>query len=241
MTFVTGEEEPSAPPNDITVESRGPTTIRVTWRAPPTEHWNGVIKGYYVGYRKSRETSHPFTLKLVESKPTQNPKIIETETYEYFLRDLMKGTEYAIVVKAYNSAGSGPQSHEMLAHTHDGDLPPAQQLTSIDSTANTISLRWHQKDVRESQTPITSYTVHYQKEGEPKWKEVPLTSLTTPTPMTDMSSFATFTYTLQNLEPGIQYRIFITALNRYGFSDPSNIVITKTEGGMAFIILFNNL
>ena len=144
------------------------------WRSPPIEHWNGVIKGYYVGYRKSREASHPFTLKLVESKPSQNGKKAEIVNYEYFLRDLMKGTEYAIVVKAYNSAGSGPQSHEMLVHTHDGDLPSAQQLTAFDSTANTISLRWYQKDIRESQSsPITSYTIHYQREGDSKWTEVP--------------------------------------------------------------------
>ncbi|CAG2180489.1 unnamed protein product, partial [Oppiella nova] len=55
VTFVTGEEEPSAPPNDVSVESKGPTTIRVTWRAPPAEHWNGAIKGFYIGYRKARE------------------------------------------------------------------------------------------------------------------------------------------------------------------------------------------
>jgi hypothetical protein len=232
VTFTTGEEEPTAPPNDITVESRGPTTIRVTWRSPPIEHWNGVIKGYYVGYRKSRETSHPFTLKLVESKPSLNAKNLETETYEYFLRDLMKGTEYAIVVKAYNSAGSGPQSHEMLVLTHDGDLPSAQQLSAIDSTANTISLRWYQKDIRESQSsPITSYTIHYQKESDPKWREIPITSFATPTPSSDIASYS---YVLPNLETGTQYKIFVTAINRYGISDPSNIIITKTEGGMAF-------
>jgi hypothetical protein len=185
-----------------------------------------------VGYRKSRETSHPFTLKLVESKPTQNPKTIETETYEYFLRDLMKGTEYAIVVKAYNSAGSGPQSHEMLVHTHDGDLPSAQHLSIIDSTANTLSLRWYQKDFRESQSsPITSFTIHYQKEGDHKWIEVSVTSFATPTP----SDIASYSYVLQNLETGAQYKIFVIAINRYGISDPSNIVITKTEGGIQLI------
>jgi len=230
---VTGEEEPTAPPNDITVESRGPTTIRVTWRSPPIEHWNGVIKGYYVGYRKTRETSHPFTLKLVESKPSQNGKKAEIVNYEYFLRDLMKGTEYTIVVKAYNSAGSGPQSHEIAVHTIDGDLPSAQQLSAIDSTSNSISLRWYQKDIRESQSsPITSYTIHYQKEGDAKWKEVPITTFTTPTPTSDITAITSYSYVLSSLESGTQYKMFVTAINRYGISDPSNIVVTKTDGGM---------
>ncbi|CAG2116508.1 unnamed protein product, partial [Medioppia subpectinata] len=232
VTFVTGEEEPSAPPNDIAVEGKGPTTIRVTWRAPAKEHWNGVIKGFYIGYRKARDGNHPFTLKLVESKPIQSGKNAETETYEYFLRDLLKGNEYAIVVKAYNSAGSGPQSHEMLVHTYDGDLPPAQQLNAIESAETSVTLRWHQKDLRESQTPTNSYTIHYQRDGEQKWREIPLTSMTTPTPVTDANSLASYTYVLQNLESGVQYRLFITALNRYGFSDPSNIVVTRTEGDL---------
>ncbi|XP_054156620.1 cell adhesion molecule DSCAML1-like isoform X1 [Oppia nitens] len=229
VKFTTGEEEPSAPPNDISVEGKGPTTIRITWRAPPKEHWNGVIKGYYVGYRKARETNHPFTLKLVESKPNQ--KSAESESYEYFLRDLVKGNEYAIVVKAYNSAGSGPQSHEMFAHTFDGDLPPAQLLSAMESTNTLITVRWHQKDIRESQTPTQSFTLHYQREGESKWKEVPISSLVTPAPITEGSALASYNYNLENLESGIQYRLFVTAVNRYGFSDPSNVVIARTDGG----------
>jgi hypothetical protein len=232
VTFTTGEEEPTAPPNDIKVESRGPTTIRVTWRSPQIEHWNGVIKGYYVGYRKTRDPSFPFIYVSVESKPSPTGKEAEIVNYEHFVRHLTKGTEYAIVVKAYNSAGSGPQSHEMLVHTHDGDLPSAQHLSIIDSTANTLSLRWYQKDFRESQSsPITSYTIHYQKEGDHKWIEVPITSFATPTP----SDIASYSYVLQNLETGAQYKIFVIAINRYGISDPSNIVITKTEGGIELI------
>ncbi|KAJ6222590.1 hypothetical protein RDWZM_001135, partial [Blomia tropicalis] len=228
VTFFTGEEEPSAPPHDISIEPKGPTTIRITWRAPPKESWNGIIKGYYVGYRKSKDSNTAYTLKSVDSKHS-DPALIENELYEYFLRDMFKGSEYEVVIKAYNLAGSGPQSHVLLARTLDGDLPPAQHLAAVDTSSNTISLRWNQKDNRDLQTPVTSYTLHYQREGEPKWREIPLSSLTTSSPPVE-SSIPTFTYTLQNLESGVQYRVFVTALNRYGFSDPSNIVITKTVG-----------
>lgn len=166
----------------------------------------------------------------MDSKHT-DPVQIENEPCEYFLRDLLKGTEYEVVIKAYNLAGSGPQSHVLLARTSDGDLPPAQHLIAVDTSLNSISLRWSQKDTREQLTPVTSYTLHYQREGEPKWREIPLSSLTTSSPPVD-SSIPTFTYTLQNLDSGVQYRVFVTSMNRYGFSDPSNIVITKTSGGM---------
>lgn len=236
VPFFTGEEEPSAPPNDINVESKGPTTIRITWRAPPKEFWHGLIKGYYVGYRKAVDKNIAFTLKSIDSKHT-DPNLIENEIYEYFLRDLMKGTEYEIVIKAYNLAGSGPQSHVILTRTMDGDLPPAQHLIATETTTNSISLRWHQRDNRESITPITSYTLQYQKEGEPKWHEIPFSSMTTTAPLVD-SAMPIYTYTLQNLELGAHYRIFVTAVNRFGFSDPSNIVYTKTIGGS--YILFSN-
>ena len=230
VTFTTGEEEPTAPPNDIAVESKGPTTVRVTWRSPPVEHWNGVIKGFYVGYRKAQEPNFPFVFISVEAKGTQVGKEAENIVYEHFVRRLNKGTEYAIVVKAYNSAGSGPQSHEILVHTHDGDLPSAQQLSAIETTLNTISLRWHLKDIREVQsTPITRYSINYQKDGDSKWVEVPITAIVSPTPDSNIISQS---YVLENLDSGTYYKIFVTAINRYGMSDPSNIVVTKTEGGM---------
>lgn len=166
-----------------------------------------------------------------------DPISIEAEEHEYFLRDLAKGTEYEIVLKAYNLAGSGPQSHVLLARTPEGDQPAAQHLVATDATASSITLRWSTKDpVRNADsqsTLISSYTLHYQREGEPRWREIPLSSqLATATPTTSESTYnPSYTYTLGNLESGVHYRIFVTAVNRYGFSDPSNIVFPKTAGG----------
>ena len=217
----------------MTVEAKGPTTIRVTWRSPPVEHWNGKIKGYYVGYRKSGERNFPYVFVSVEGKSSQVAKEAENVFYEHFLTRLNKGTEYAVVMKAFNSAGSGPESHEIIVRTHDGDLPSAQQLSAIDTTLTTVSLRWYLKDIREAQTtPITGYTINYKKDGDPKWNEVPINQFMTPTPTSD-SEIVSYSYVLENLEPGSHYKIFVTAINRYGVSDPSNILITKTEGGMS--------
>lgn len=232
VQLYTGEEEPTGFPLDLAVEALGPTTVRITWRAPPKESWNGLIKGYYVGYRKAKDAgSTAYTLKSVETRQT-DPAQIEAEQYEYFLRDLAKGAEYEVVIKAYNLAGSGPQSHALLVRTREGDVPSVQHVTYYEPTANSISLRWTQKEIREmpSSSPITSYTIHYQREDEPKWREVPLSTLTTAAPPAD-GAYPVFTYVLQNLEPGVQYRIFVTAINRFGFSDPSNIVTAQTVGG----------
>ena len=45
ITFTTGDEEPSAAPNDINVEPLG-ATLRVTWRAPPIENWHGKVSNW---------------------------------------------------------------------------------------------------------------------------------------------------------------------------------------------------
>lgn len=242
ITFTTGEEEPSAPPNDIVVDPLGPTTIRVTWRSPPIENWNGEIKGYYLGYRKTREPDHPFVNMFVSAKQDQNvrPTVVslmkknEINFHEYFIRQLEKGTEYTIIIKAYNSAGSGPNSHEIMAHTFDGDLPPPVQLDVIDTTDDTISLRWHQK-YQTSDTPVTSYSIHYQIDGEQKWKDLPIvvTMMDQQQANNQQQShhFNSFSFVVQGLEPNRHYKIYVTAVNRFGVGDPSNVVTARTFTG----------
>ena len=205
----------------------------MTWKPPPKEHWNGVIKGYYVGYRKAGAV-HPYTLKMVEAKPPQNNKHPETnEAYEYFLNDnLAKDTEYVVSVKAFNSAGSGPHSPETVIRTREGDFPPTQQLAAFDSTETSISIRWHQKDLRDSKSlsPM-SFTINYKRDDEPKWREIPVhVQPTSPSDM-PLTHHPAHSYILQNLEPGTSYKIYVTANNKYGFGDPSNVVTAKTLGG----------
>ena len=54
VTIETQEEAPSGPPVDIRVSPVDQHTLAVNWKPPLTEHWNGDILGYYVGYKKTR-------------------------------------------------------------------------------------------------------------------------------------------------------------------------------------------
>lgn len=51
LRFQTEEETPSASPIDIVAETQGTNSLRIHWKAPPKSHWNGKLKGYYLGYR----------------------------------------------------------------------------------------------------------------------------------------------------------------------------------------------
>lgn len=42
---------PSGPPTNVRVESTDQTSLKVLWKPPEREEWNGEILGYYVGYK----------------------------------------------------------------------------------------------------------------------------------------------------------------------------------------------
>lgn len=51
VNFTTVEEAPNSSPIDIIVEPQGTSVLRIRWKAPPKSHWNGQLRGYYLGYR----------------------------------------------------------------------------------------------------------------------------------------------------------------------------------------------
>ncbi|XP_071041667.1 cell adhesion molecule Dscam1 isoform X12 [Parasteatoda tepidariorum] len=207
-TFRTGEEEPSSPPSDIIAEPRGSSTIRVSWKPPPKDSWNGELRSYYVGY-KVRDSNQPYSYKTIEYAP-------EAPQQEFFLTNLLKASDYSVVVKASNTGGSGPPSHEMYVRTLDGDLPPAPSLYVLSTSSTSVSLRWN---TRKIDNPLSGYTVHYREEDQGEWQEVAVIA-----PEDN-------TYILNNLHPQKLYQIYVTATNQYGKGDPSEIVAVKTDEG----------
>lgn len=203
VVFHTGEEEPEAAPVDIIVEMKGPSTVYISWKAPPREHWNGHLQGYYIGYRP-RDSESPFSYRRVEA--TTNA------SHEYLLGGLQRGTEYGLVLRAYNSAGSGPASQEKTVRTLDGDVPEAPRLFVTGVTTDSMTLRW----VIRSSSDVTGFNVHYRQEGG-TWLDLPIVNT------------ANNTYTLTNLHPGYVYQVYVTASNVLGRGDPSAILMVKTE------------
>ncbi|KAL3256324.1 hypothetical protein MRX96_046609 [Rhipicephalus microplus] len=231
VVFHTGEEEPEAAPVDILVEMKGPSTVYISWKAPPREHWNGHLLGYYIGYRP-RDTESQFSYRRVEASANN-------ASHEYLLGGLQRGTEYTLVLKAYNGAGSGPASQEKTVRTMDGDVPEAPRLFVTGVTADTMTLRWvtrSSSDVHRrcllyelahaqnaefiqavrSRNTKRRFNIHYRQEGG-TWLELPIVNT------------ANNTYTLTNLHPGYVYQVYVTASNVLGRGDPSAILLVRTE------------
>lgn len=211
------------------VEPKGRSTLKITWKAPPSDLWNGDLHGFYIAY-KLQGSSQPFSLQTVKAAANNANAL---HKYEYFLRNLMHGTAYIVAVKAYNGAGSGPLSPEIRAQTFDGELPESPELTISTSTKTSLSLHWTQPKSIE-RTNIISYTIHYKRENQ-DWRQiaVPTSLSSTVSPPDDPSMLQLLgnSYTLTNLESGTKYTIFITGVNSFGIGDPSNIVTTSTNGG----------
>ncbi|XP_035221096.1 Down syndrome cell adhesion molecule-like protein 1 homolog isoform X12 [Stegodyphus dumicola] len=212
LELVTGEEEPSGPPTDVWVEAKSSSSILVTWKPPPRELWNGQLRGYFVGY-KVDGSSHPYSFKTVDN-------VVE-ENQEYTLTNLTKSNKYNIVVKAYNSAGTGPPSQDLVAKPLDGDVPGAPAFTVVAASESKISLRWGDPPSRN--IPVTGYTLHYKKEGG-EWFHIPI-----------IASSSKNRFTITGLESSTAYKIFITASNQYGNGEPSDIT-TVTTSMKGFVI-----
>ncbi|GFU32265.1 down syndrome cell adhesion molecule, partial [Nephila pilipes] len=112
VSFTTGEEEPSGSPMDVNVDVKGAASLLVTWKPPPKSEWNGKLKGYYVGYKIMTDSSHPYSFKTVDYVPGG--------VQEHMITSLRKDTEYSIIVKAFNTAGSGPPSQDVIVRTLGG-------------------------------------------------------------------------------------------------------------------------
>lgn len=56
---------PSGPPTGVKVEAMDQNTLRVTWKPPERDEWNGEIQGYYVGY-KLTNSDKPYLFETVE-------------------------------------------------------------------------------------------------------------------------------------------------------------------------------
>ncbi|CAL1281283.1 unnamed protein product [Larinioides sclopetarius] len=217
--FLTKEAEPSAPPTDVTVEPRGAGTLRVKWKTPPRDQWNGQLKGYYIGYQVA-SSSEPYSFKTVEfSKQGEE---------EYRLTNLQRSTEYRVIVQAFNSAGSGPPSQDVIAKTSDTD-PPSPPFLWVDfQSRSSIGLKWKhkappasKKDDDKEETPVAApghYTLFYKDEYGP-WSEI------------TVPRSAEREYTLSGLREGTRYQIYMKATSEAGDSDSSDVLTVRTEGG----------
>ncbi|XP_032672567.1 Down syndrome cell adhesion molecule-like protein Dscam2 isoform X19 [Odontomachus brunneus] len=154
VTIITAEEVPSGPPTSVRVEALDQHTLKVIWKAPPREDWNGEIRGYYVGHRQSSDKPYMFeTVEFAkEDGKEHHLQIMNLKTY----------TQYSVVIQAFNKVGAGPLSEECKQHTAEGvpEQPP-HDTTCTTLTSQTIRVSWMSPPLSAANGVITGYKVIY--------------------------------------------------------------------------------
>lgn len=112
--FFSTSPEPSAPPQDIKCSSTSSTTLRVSWRPPPSESQNGALVGYRVHYQVVGPT---------EGASVDEDFLHEAATSageeQVVLQQLEKWTQYRISVSASTVIGPGPESEPLICRTDE--------------------------------------------------------------------------------------------------------------------------
>ncbi|XP_076307336.1 cell adhesion molecule Dscam1-like isoform X1 [Tachypleus tridentatus] len=206
ISVTTEEEVPTSPPVDVEGVPVNSRTVRVTWRSPlSTEHFS-TVKGYYIGYKVETNDKN-FIYKSVEAPDS-------TRVNEYEISNLLPGTNYIIVVQAFNDKGVGPASKETNVKTPRFDAPNPPRLSLSSTSFSSIEVSWKASNLENQ--PISGFILHYrQQSGD--WVQIQT--------LGDKTS-----YSLQGLNCGTSYQMYVVAFNSMGRSDPSDVISGVTSG-----------
>ncbi|KAM9296045.1 protein sidekick-2 [Gastrophryne carolinensis] len=126
-----GEAVPTAPPQNVAVQSTSAVQLDVTWDPPPLEAQNGDIQGYKIFYweaARKNETEKVRTLFLPESGVK--------------LKNLTGYTTYLISVVAFNTAGDGPRSPPIRGQTQQAAPSAPASIRFSELTTTSVNVSW---------------------------------------------------------------------------------------------------
>ncbi|KAG9337888.1 hypothetical protein JZ751_027540 [Albula glossodonta] len=126
-----GEAVPTAPPQNVAVQSATASQLDVTWDPPPLEAQNGDIQGYKVyfwEYQLRNETEQQRTLFLPECGAK--------------LKNLTGYTTYMISVAAFNAAGDGPRSLPTRGRTQQAAPSAPSFIRFGELTTTSVNVSW---------------------------------------------------------------------------------------------------
>ncbi|KAG8564833.1 hypothetical protein GDO81_012588 [Engystomops pustulosus] len=126
-----GEAVPTAPPQNVAIQTATAVQLDVTWDPPPLEAQNGDIQGYKIYYweaARANETQKIRTLFLPESGVK--------------IKNLTGYTTYLISVAAFNTAGDGPRSHPIRGQTQQAAPSAPAALRFSELTTTSVNVSW---------------------------------------------------------------------------------------------------
>ena len=193
------------PPTGLSAAADGQTRIRLSWTAPAYDG-GAPVSGYRV--EVSADSADTWTVLFAN---TGNARTTFTHT------GLQPGTTRHYRVSAINVAGTGAASN--VAHaTTDATVPDAP--TDLTATANGISridLEWTAPDDDDG-APVMGYRIEVSTTNGATWTTL----------VTDADNPST-SYSHTGLPPATRRDYRVSAINRIGAGEPSNVAEATTD------------
>ncbi|XP_050027352.2 proto-oncogene tyrosine-protein kinase ROS isoform X2 [Dermacentor andersoni] len=194
--FLTAEGAPSEPIL-VQVEPLTPTRIAVQWR-PPIKP-NGHPLSYEVRWYRDGSVHKWHSMSYLTGAPTDDRSL----SYRMLLKEMVPGTKYNILVRAYSRKGDMHSDSELRSVT-TFDLP--SNLTLARVTSREMDLTW----TAPSEPVILSHRVEYLKPSTSEWRY--FTSEAT-------QANRTYIYPLRKLLPRTRYSLRMVLTYRSSLND----------------------
>uniref|UniRef100_A0A8C5B5A4 Fibronectin type-III domain-containing protein n=1 Tax=Gadus morhua TaxID=8049 RepID=A0A8C5B5A4_GADMO len=205
-----GEAVPTAPPQNVVIQSSTATQLDVTWDHPPLDAQNGDIQGYKIyfwEFQLQNETERVRTLFL----PELGVK----------LKNLTSYTSYMISVAAFNAAGDGPRCPPTRGRTQQAAPSAISFIHFSELTTTSVNLSWGEP--RKANGIIEGYRLVY----EPCTPVDGVSKIVT----VDVKGSAPLWMKIKDLADGVTYNFRIRAKTlTYGPEVEANITTGPGEG-----------
>ncbi|KAK6318938.1 hypothetical protein J4Q44_G00101490 [Coregonus suidteri] len=216
-----GEDFPSAAPDDVAVEVMNNSLVKVSWTGIHKDKLHGHLGGYRINWWRLRS--------LLDSKKTHGDEHTLTfpgDRNHAMVPGLTPFSEYSLIVMTFNRRGNGPGSHAVNFKTPEGvpEKTPVFRVTDVQK--HTVTLTW--APPLEANGVLTGYLLEYQLINDTEEVGV-LQSV-------DISNPDTTTWVLQNLEAVSRYKFYLRPCTRVGCGPRvSKESITTPEARLASI------
>uniref|UniRef100_A0A0D9RH06 Protogenin n=1 Tax=Chlorocebus sabaeus TaxID=60711 RepID=A0A0D9RH06_CHLSB len=175
-------------PPEISLTSRSPTDILISWLPIPAKYRRGQVVLYRLSFRLSTENS----IQVLE---------LPGSTHEYLLEGLKPDSVYLVRITAATRVGLGESSVWTSHRTPKATsvkAPKSPELHLEPLNCTTISVRW-QQDVEDT-AAIQGYKLYYKEEGQQENGPIFLDT-------------KDLLYTLSGLDPRRKYHVRLLAYN----------------------------
>uniref|UniRef100_A0A8C3AQ76 Neural cell adhesion molecule L1-like protein n=1 Tax=Cyclopterus lumpus TaxID=8103 RepID=A0A8C3AQ76_CYCLU len=201
VTGYSGEDFPSAAPDDVAVEVVNGSVVKVSWTRVHKDKLHGHLGGYRVNWWRLRS--------LVNSKKSHGDKrslAFPGDRDHGTVPGLTPFSEYSLIVMTFNGRGNGPGSHPLTFKTPQGvpERNPVFRVT--DAQRHTVSLLWAPPS--EPNGILTGYLLEYQLIND--------TEEVGPLQPVNISNPNTTKWTLRDLEPVSKYKLYLRSCTMVG-------------------------